>query len=76
MSLLSLFASPTTFYCTGGVSVPVPVLCRPTCASAAQARFHEQLWQCFVDQSWPDKEMGKAARASDMIAVAGFPPFN
>jgi hypothetical protein len=24
--------------------------------SRLEARFHEQLWQCFVDQTWPDKE--------------------
>ena len=24
---------------------------------ASRARFHPQLWQCFVDRSWPDKEL-------------------
>ena len=29
-----------------------------------EARFHEQLWQCFVDQTWPDKEqMGRRFRS-------------
>ena len=23
----------------------------------SRARFHPQLWQCFLDQSWPDKEL-------------------
>ena len=25
--------------------------------TASRARFHPQLWQCFVDRSWPDKEL-------------------
>ena len=28
-----------------------------TPTTASRARFHPQLWQCFVDQSWPDKEL-------------------
>eukprot|EP00435_Cladocopium_sp_Y103_P069384 s512_g33.t1 len=34
---------------SGRVSVLTPT-------TASRARFHEQLWQCFVDQTWPDKE--------------------
>ena len=34
----------------GRVSVVTPT-------TASRARFHPQLWQCFVDQSWPDKEL-------------------
>ena len=34
----------------GGVSVVTPT-------TASRARFHPQLWQCFVDQSWSDKEL-------------------
>ncbi|CAL1161531.1 unnamed protein product, partial [Cladocopium goreaui] len=35
---------------SGRVSILTPT-------TASRARFHEQLWQCFVDQSWPDKEL-------------------
>jgi len=35
---------------SGRVSVLTPT-------TASRARFHEQLWQCFVDQTWPDKEL-------------------
>ena len=28
-----------------------------TLTTASRARFHPQLWQCFIDQSWPDKEL-------------------
>ena len=34
----------------GRVSVVTPT-------TASRARFHPQLWQCFVDQSWPNKEL-------------------
>ena len=34
----------------GRVSVVTPT-------TASRARFHPQLWQCFVNQSWPDKEL-------------------
>ena len=34
----------------GRVSIVTPT-------TASRARFHPQLWQCFVDQSWPDKEL-------------------
>ena len=34
----------------GRVSVVTPT-------TASRARFHPQLWQCFLDQSWPDKEL-------------------
>ena len=34
----------------GRVSVVMPT-------TASRARFHPQLWQCFLDQSWPDKEL-------------------
>ena len=34
----------------GRVSVVTPT-------TASRARFHPQLWQCFVDQSWSDKEL-------------------
>ena len=34
---------------SGRVSVLTPT-------TASRARFHEQLWQCFVDQTWPDKD--------------------
>ena len=34
----------------GRVSVVTPT-------TASRSRFHPQLWQCFVDQSWPDKEL-------------------
>eukprot|EP00435_Cladocopium_sp_Y103_P070137 s512_g34.t1 len=34
---------------SGRVSVLTPT-------TASRARFHEQLWQCFIDQTWPDKE--------------------
>ena len=35
---------------SGRVSVLTPT-------TASRARFHEQLWQCFLDQTWPDKEL-------------------
>eukprot|EP00435_Cladocopium_sp_Y103_P000168 s2088_g1.t1 len=35
---------------SGRVSVLTPT-------TASRARFHEQLWQCFVDQTWPDKDL-------------------
>ena len=34
----------------GRVSIVTPT-------TASRARFHPQLWQCFLDQSWPDKEL-------------------
>ena len=34
----------------GRVSVVTPT-------TASRARFHPQLWRCFLDQSWPDKEL-------------------
>jgi len=34
----------------GRVSVVTPT-------TASRARFHPQLWQCFLDQAWPDKEL-------------------
>lgn len=34
----------------GRVSVVTPT-------TASRARFHPQLWQCFLDQTWPDKEL-------------------
>ena len=34
----------------GRVSVVTPT-------TASRARFHPQLWECFVNQSWPDKEL-------------------
>ena len=34
----------------GRVSVVTPT-------TASRARFHSQLWRCFLDQSWPDKEL-------------------
>ena len=34
----------------GRVSVVTPT-------TASPARFHPQPWQCFLDQSWPDKEL-------------------
>ena len=30
---------------------------RVTPTTASRAPFHSQLWQCFLDQSWPDKEL-------------------
>ena len=34
----------------GRVSIVTPT-------TASRARFHPQSWQCFIDQSWPDKEL-------------------
>ena len=34
----------------GRVSIVTPT-------AASRARFHPQLWQCFLDQRWPDKEL-------------------
>jgi len=35
---------------SGRVSVLTPT-------TASRAKFHPQLWQCFIDQTWPDKEL-------------------
>ena len=46
---LQQLGQPVAAVC-GRVSVVTPT-------TASRARFHPQLWQCFVDQSWPDKEL-------------------
>ena len=46
---LQQLGQPVAEVC-GRVSVVTPT-------TASRARFHPQLWQCFVDQSWPDKEL-------------------
>ena len=46
---LQQLGQPVAEVC-GRVSVVTPT-------TASRARFHPQLWQCLVDQSWPDKEL-------------------
>ena len=47
---VSLFLSPGS-----DSSGRPPLKPQPATLQSSKAKFHPQLWQCFIDQTWPDK---------------------